>query len=239
MWDLSNAYVKLDNPRYDLSGGGPVLGKIQDYPTLAQALLDFSHRVDIASYQDYFINFGEARIYRDIFSKNMGNGVQWMETPFSATINATTGLVALPSGYIALKAMQITDGNSDTFTLLYKDPQWLYSNYPIRQPTGLPAYVARDGTNFVFGPFPDAAYALTGTYYQQSAPLSSTNTTTWMTAYASDLLFASCMRELQPFLKDVGWQQNWDAIYQDKLASLLDFDKAERFAPGAMTIEVE
>lgn len=284
--------------------------RVSDYPTLAQAILDFSHRTDIANFQDYMIQFAELKIYRDIFSLNMGDGIKAMETPFIATLtgcsavasitvtlttpvqtgniavgetvtgpgitttitvatvsgspgaitgftvsapitvtaatltfspslNASTGTLPVPAGYLSLKAMQVSDGNSDTFDLLYKDPQWIYSNYPIRQPTGLPVYVARDGTNFVFGPFPDSGYAISGTYYGQAAPLTSTNTITWMTTLYPDLILSACMLECQPFLKDQNGMQMWAAIYQSKMTGLIDLDKSDRFAAGNMTIEVE
>lgn len=101
--------------------------RISDYPSLAQALQDFSHRVDIANFQDYFIQFGELKIYRDIFSQNMGNGVQWMEAPLSGNINATTGTLTVPTDFLALKDAQVTDGNGSVFTLIFKDPQWIYT----------------------------------------------------------------------------------------------------------------
>lgn len=211
---------------------------IYDYFSLAQALLDFSHRNDIANFQDYFILGGEQRIYNDVFTRNFGNGVLQMEQVFTGTIGSS-GTVALPSGYIQLKGMQVGDGQGNVFTLLYKDPQWIYSNYPIRQPAGIPAYVARDGSNFVFGPYPDSQYSLTGTYYAESTPLSSSNTTTWMTVYIPDILLAACMIEAQPFLKDPQAAGMWQAIYDQKLAAFVDGDKAEGMAPGSMTMEVE
>lgn len=239
MWNLSNAFVTLDNPLFDLSGNGPVptLGKIQDYPTLAQALVDFSHRTDIVNFQNYFIQFGELRIYRDIFSQNMGNGVQWMEATLSGVIDPITGFMAVPTGYLALKDAQVTDGAGDVFTLNFKDPQWIYANYPVRQASGLPGYIARDATNFVFGPFPDASYGVSGTFYAQSNPLTASNPQTWMTTYCPELLFAACMMELQPFLRDADGQGIWEAQYASKLTGLIDLDKSERLAAGAMSTD--
>lgn len=212
--------------------------RIIDYPSLAQALQDFSHRVDIANFQDYFIQFGELKIYRDIFSQNMGNGVQWMETTLSGNINAT-GSFTVPVDYLALKDAQVTDGNGAVFTLIYKDPQWIYTKYPIRQPEGLPAYIARDASSFVFGPFPGDMYAVSGTYYAQSPPISKTNPTTWMTSICPELLFASCMMELQPFLRDADGAQMWESQYDSKLLGLIDLDKSERLAAGAMTTNAQ
>ena len=213
--------------------------RISDYASLIQAMQDFSHRADIAPFSKYFLQFGELKIYRDIFALNLGNGIRWLEQPFTAPINALTGFVSIPPGYLALKDMQVTDGNGDQLTLKFTDEQYLYTNYALRQPTGVPSYVARDGTNFVFGPFPDDSYVVTGTYYGQGAPLSVGNPNTWMTTNCPELLFASCMMELQPWLRDSDGLQTWQKVYQNKLVGLVDIDTSERYAPGTMTMEVE
>lgn len=213
--------------------------RIVDYPTLAQALLDFSHRTDVGNFQDYFIQFGEFRIYRDIFSKNMGDGVQWMEQTFAGVMDPLTGFVPVPAGYLAMKDAQATNGSGAVATLLYKDPQWIYSNYPLRAAEGFPKYIARDSTNFIFGPFPDDAYGLVGTYYGQSAPITALNPTTWMTTFCPELLFASCMLELQPFLRDQDGAGMWQDMYDAKLMGLIDLDRSERLAAGAMSSDPE
>lgn len=212
--------------------------RIVDYPSLAQALLDFSHRTDVANFQDYFIQFGEFRIYRDIFSRNMGDGVQWMEQTFVGTIDPLSGFCPVPTGYLAMKDAQATNGSAVS-TLLYKDPQWIYSNYPIRAADGFPKYIARDATNFVFGPFPDDMYGLVGTYYGQSSPITALNPTTWMTTFCPELLFASCMLELQPFLRDQEGAGMWQDMYDAKLTGLIDLDRSERYAAGAMSSDPE
>ena len=237
------------------------MSRIVDYSSLAQSILDFAHRTDLINYQDYFIQMGEQRIYRDLVGSSMGDGVKWLEMTLlgqiglggntvdsvgtadsTLTVDMTStgaaGSFPVPVGYISLKDMQVTDGNSDEFTLLYKDPQWIYSNYPIREATGIPRYVARDGANFIFGPYPDSNYSIQGTYYGTSTPLSSTNTSTWMTSICPDVLLAACMIEVMTFLKDQNGNAFWTQIYGQKLEGLIAFDKADRTAPGALTIEV-
>ena len=211
---------------------------VYDYFSLVKAMLNFSHRQDIANYQDYYIQAGEARIYQDLFAENIGNGVLWLEQPYTQTITNNTAPV--PSNYLALKTMQVNYGsNTNTIsTLQYTDPQWMYTNYVVRQQVGLPAYVARDGTNFVFGPAPDSAYLITGTYYGSSPPISATNPTSWMTQYIPEILLAAVMLELQSFLKDPNSAAVWKWIYDYKLAALVNLDKTERLSPGTLTMEL-
>ena len=118
----------LRTPRHGRAPAPSVqLAGVYDYFSLVQAVLDFSHRGDIANYMDYYVRQAETRIYRDIFAQNLGNGVKWLEQPFSATIAA--GVAAIPTGYLALKTMQVANGFGNVETLLYKDPQWIYANY--------------------------------------------------------------------------------------------------------------
>lgn len=212
--------------------------QIVDYASLAQAMRDFAHRTDIANFQDYMIQFGQNRIVNDILKQNYGSGVKWQETSFgSLAIDPNSGYATVPADYIGMKQMSVSDGDGDQFDLLYKDTSWMYSNYPVRQPTGLPAYVAREGSNFIFGPFPDSAYTLAGYYYGRGPLLSSSVTTNWIITTAPDLFLAACMLELQPFIK--GDSTQWAAIYQDKLTSLIAADTADKVAPGNLVTEVE
>jgi hypothetical protein len=234
-------FVTLTGSAFSFSTGTIIpsitqLTGIFDYFTLAQALQDFSHRTDIGAYQDYYIQQAETRIYRDIFTQNIGNGVKWMEQLFTG-FTTQGGGTNLPTGYLALKTMQVIDLFGNITTLLYKDAQWIYTNYPLRQQQQMPAYVARDGQEFIFGPAPDTVYTLEGTYYQQSPALTSTNPTTWMTTICPDLLLAACMIELQPFLKDSKAMKIWQQIYTDKMVSMVNLDQSERVSAGTMGIE--
>lgn len=121
------------------------MATIIDYASLTQAITDFLHRADVAAglYSDYFIQGAQEKIEADIFQENYGNGVQWMENAYPATA-ITNGVAPVPSDWIAPKLMTVSDGSGDVFTLIWKTAAWIYDIYPIRQPEGLPAYIARD-----------------------------------------------------------------------------------------------
>jgi hypothetical protein len=121
------------------------VAQITDYQSLTQAIADFTHRADLANglYTDYFLQVAQNKIANDIFKENMGNGIAAMEVAMPPQqINGGTAVV--PSDWFSPKAFQVSDGDSDTFPLLFKAVSWLYGAYPIRQPEGLPAYMARD-----------------------------------------------------------------------------------------------
>lgn len=211
---------------------------IKDYVTLGQSLQDFAHRSDIASYQDYFIQAGIDDIQNDILVENYGNGIKFQEKAFTATPISASGTLAVPADFLSPKDFLINDGGGDLHPLIFKASTWLYNTYPTRLPTGLPAYIARDGAAFVFGPYPDSAYSVQGTYYAQAPMLSVSNPTNWMITSAPVLLQAACLTWVSKFLKDADMLSMWQGVYTQKLQALIEADKAERWAASTMQVEI-
>lgn len=302
------------------------MATIVDYASLKQAITDWAHRADMVSgnYADYFIQNALEQIQDDIFEANFGNGIRYMEAAYAPSA-ITGGTLPVPTDWIAPKVFKVSDGSSDQFTLIFKSAAWITDNYPIRQPMGLPAYIARDvmpsasftaslntsgvlavsaissgllfpgmvlddgagglpnpnpgtavmitgqtsgtsgstgnytaascsplaptytigsesmtggGNVFIFGPYPDSSYQVSGTYYQQIPALSAGNTTNWVVLNAPMMLHAACMKEAGKFLKNTTMMQLWDAEYQPRLKKLVDRDKAERWAAATMQVEL-
>lgn len=94
------------------------------------------------------------------------------------------------------------------------------------------------GSVFNFGPYPDSAYNIQGTYYQKATALSVANTTNWMVTNAPLLLHSACMVECAKFLLDDAMLGRWQSVYESSLASLILADKAERWAASTMAVEV-
>lgn len=117
---------------------------ITDYASLKQAVTDFAHRSDLASggYVDYFIQSAQEQIEKDIPDQNMGNFIRFQEAAYATVTIANTA--QLPTDWLGAKAFQIVDGGGDIFTLVMKDPQWIYANYQDAQAQGQPAYMARN-----------------------------------------------------------------------------------------------
>ena len=214
---------------------------IQDYASLGQAITNFTHRSDLATSVDYFIQEAQDKINKDIAEANEGNFIRYQEAAFGPFAIAGDGTVAVPSDYMGAKDLQVADGGGSIFTLIMKDPQWIYDNYPVRQPSGLPAYIARDSSSgvelFIFGPFPDSSYNVQGTYYAQAPLLSNSQTTNWMVLKAPMLLHAACMIQAQLFINNAEGLAMWESIYQGRLTNLVNRDKAERW--GAATMQIE
>lgn len=119
---------------------------------------------DIGSTQlDDLIVLGENRVNREVRSREM-------ETALNVTI--ASGVAALPSNYVQLKNAYI-DG-TPAKKLERANVDYIYSQYPTRSSTSKPKHIAREGSNFIFGPYPDSGYTVKGTYYQRPEPLATT-----------------------------------------------------------------
>lgn len=79
--------------------------------------------------------------------------------------------------------------------------------YPSSTGSGVPQYFGRvTQSTAVFAPYPDQAYTLEITGTQRPTPLSSTNTTTFISTYLPQLFMAAAMVEAS------GYEQNFSAV---------------------------
>lgn len=211
------------------------MARIQDYASLAQAIQDFSHRPTLAPFVDYFIQDGEDRLYTTILELMEGSGLMAMEAALSGAIDATTGTLAVPSGFLSLKNAYLeTDVGNPALTR--KSSQWIYEHYPLRTAQGMPSFIAIENGAFIFGPFPDDAYDIGGTYYARAAGLSAANSTTWMTTDIPQTLLAACMISVGKWLKDPQAVQQWNAEMQERLGAICAAEKAARYTGGDLAI---
>lgn len=209
---------------------------ITNYATLVQGILDFTHRNDLASYVDYYIQNAQEKINDDIFAENFGNGIRPMEATFAGTI--TAGTVGVPTDWLSPKLLEVVNSGGNRISALeFISPEQMYATYPNRQASGLPCYIAREGSNFIFGPFPDSGYNIAGVYYAAAPLLTNAAPTNWMVTQTPTLLLAACLIKAARFLKDQDSLVMWQQEYSDKLGSLILRDKAERWSGGQMAIQ--
>ena len=176
---------------------------IATYSELQTAVGNWLNRGDLSSYIPDFITLGENRIYREL-------RIRTMETALSSAISS--GVVALPSDYIGLKSAYV-DG-SPTQWLERSSVESIYEKYPTRSSNGKPKFIAREGSNFIFGPYPDSAYTIKGIYYKRLTTLSVSNTTNWFTTNAPGILLYASLLAAEPFIKNdprlILWQGEYD-----------------------------
>jgi hypothetical protein len=191
------------------------------YSDLQSAVASWLDRSDLTSVVPDLITIAETRIFRELRSKDM-------ETSFSTAI--ASGVIALPTSYVGLKYAYV-DG-TPTQWLERKPAQWIYQNYPTRAAENKPAFIAREGSNFIFGPYPDSAYTVKGVYYKNIGPLSSSAHAVF-TANPDLYLFGSLV-EAAPYLKNDVRLTLWEARYQQSLKAAQGTSDREDSSGGSL-----
>jgi hypothetical protein len=142
---------------------------------------------------DTIIRLAELRLYRELDLRIFRN---------SATSVTATGdpYLALPIDCLVVRALRLSSG----VHLLNRDETYLREFWPNAAVTASPRYYAPwDEETVVLAPTPDAAYPVTIVYTRQPTGLSATNTTTWLSLNAYDLLLQACLLEAAGYLEGV------------------------------------
>jgi hypothetical protein len=193
---------------------------ISTYAELKTAAANRLKRGDTASYIDDWILLAETDIYRRLRIRDM-------ETAFSTAISG--GVCALPSGYIDLKFAYINA--SQTYRLKRRTNAQIYEKYPVRSSDGIPKLIAREGSNFIFGPYPDSDYTVTGVYYKNLGAVSS-SAHALFTSNPDVYLFGTCYWASVDS-KDDRAIARWKMAYETALSSAqMSSDKEESSGGG-------
>lgn len=161
------------------------------------------------------VTVGEERIFREVRNKDM-------ETSFSASI--ASGILSLPTSYLALKTAYVD--TTPIQSLERRPAEWIRLNYPYNSGSGVPQYIARYGSNFIFGPYPDSDYTITGIYYKKPTAISGASLNDLFTNNPDLYLFA-CLAESEILIGRDNRIPVWEAKYQRILADVNGADKAE------------
>lgn len=202
------------------------LSTYSDLRTALQTRLDVSTSdISNANADDLFTE-AEKRIYRELRIRDM-------ETAFSTAISS--GVIALPSGYVELKYAYVD--STPTYMLQRKTPQWIYLNYPTRSSSGKPLFIAREGANFIFGPYPDSGYTITGVYYVK--PTTVVNDTLRGALLTNpDLLLYAALTEGEKFLGREQRAQLWESRYAEVKNQIIRENEWENGSGGPLSITV-
>lgn len=183
----------------------------------------------MASVVPDLIALGEDRIYRIL-------RVRQMETALSSPIAG--GVIAVPTDYVALRFAYLS-GTSRKIWLEHKPAEWIYRNDPEReQRTGVPKYMAREGTNFIFSPYAASGYTVSGIYYKRLDPIS-TVVNGIFTDHPGLWLFAA-LAESAPYIQNDNRLALWEKKFTDLLleVSQEEYGESNSGSRLAMTAEL-
>jgi len=188
------------------------------YAELTQQIIDYTEtdsNVLTTAILNDIIEHAESRIFRnadlDVFKKYKTANLT-IGDPFVAMPGATPQLFAF------VRYIQIFGTDNIRITLEKKDASFINEYVPNRTTTGTPKYYANwDNDTLLLAPSPDATYTVELAYNAQPTGLSSSNTTTWVSNNAPEMLLYACLVEAFKFLKNPQMVQMYESYYKQAL----------------------
>lgn len=194
---------------------------ITNYTTLQTAVADWLAKSNLTTFIPNFVQNWEERFYRQ--PRNFG---RWMEAAFNLSISSS--VIAVPSDYLGLKYVYVNGSPSSRLDRVSLNQ--LYGTYPRGSDTGLPRWISRDTTNFVFGPPPDSTYTIKGVYWAKPTLIrsfASDAAAHWLIVNAPDLVLYGALCESAPFLQRDSRLATWKGLYGECLQDYRDLHSEE------------
>ena len=193
------------------------------------------------------IDYAELRMQRDL---------DFLSTQISTTaytFTAGSNQLTLPtSQFIVPQTFEVLDSQGSSTPLLPVTKEFIQNVYGSGSTQGLPQYFAVYGgdTNttgntsqyMIVGPTPSSSYAIRLTGTVRSAPLSATNTTTFISTYLPDMFIMASMIYISAFQRNFGrinddpaMAQTYEAQYQVLKQSALIEENRKKYEAAAWT----
>lgn len=194
------------------------------------------------------IDYSEQRIYREL------DLLATSQTDATSTVSSGNRNFSLPTTvgtFITVDNINIitpvgspaTTGTRVPLTPITRS--FIDMVYPSGQSnTGVPQFYAMENNlEVVFGPSPDAAYAAEVIGTQRPTPLSSGNSSTYLTAYLPDLFIAASMVFASGYMRDFGAQGtdnagmsvSWESQYTTLMKSAATEEARKNFQSEGWT----
>ena len=176
------------------------MAALTDYATLKAGVISFTGRDDLSPLFDTLLALGESAMYNN---ESKPLRVSSLESSTSLVTVGGTNAVALPTDYIALRSLKMTDGGEEC-ELTYNSPSALQIGTG-----GQPQYYTINGTNITFDAIPDGVYTLTLDYYARPAALDSTNDTNAILTNYPDIYMYACMFSVYDYTTEPQMSENY------------------------------
>jgi len=191
------------------------------------------------------INYAELRMQRDLdfLSTQISNS--------SYSFTSGNGTLTIPtSQFVVMETFEVIDGSGNSTPLLPVTKEYIQNVYGTGSTTGLPQYFAVYGgdsattgltsQNMIVGPIPDSNYSVRLTGTVRSAPLSATNTTTFISTYLPDIMIMASMIYISAYQRNFGrmnddpqMAQSYENQYQVLKTSALIEENRKKFEASA------
>ena len=187
----------------------------------------------------------------DVFITNVENKVQreldldaFRKFQFSSfTIGSP--FITMPDDFAFERGVQIKDQITGNRTWLeQRDTTFIDEYNKNRSDTGTPQYYANwDQNTMIFAPAPDAAYEIELWYNKTPDHLSSSQTTTWLSINAPEVLIYGTVVEAFSYLKNPPYVQLYDQKYAQAVQFLAQTQmgrkRRDEYADGVLRIPLK
>jgi hypothetical protein len=153
--------------------------------------------------------------------------------------------VTVPDDFAFERGVQIKDQITKDRTWLDQRDTTFVDEYNVdRSDTGKPKYYANwDDNTLIVAPTPDAAYEIELWYNKTPDRLSSTNTTTWLSTNAPEILLYGATSEAFSYLKNPPYVQLYDQKYAQAVQNLAQTQmgrkRRDEYADGVLRIPLK
>jgi hypothetical protein len=208
---------------------------------LANTLVVSSTNLALSIELPIIIDTAEQRCYREL---------QLLDTIVrdqTSTLTANSRNFTFPQHFVVSESINVFTPVNTTTTRLQLIPTTrefldaVYGNEAAVNSPSIPHYYAMiTDQSIIVGPPPDAAYTLEVVGTVRPTPLSSTNTTTYLTQFLPDLFFAASMSFGAGYLQNYGAQTDnpqmatsWEGTFTALLGSANKEEEMKRYASQA------
>ena len=153
--------------------------------------------------------------------------------------------ITVPPDFAFERGVQIKDQITNDRTWLDQRDTTFIDEYNVdRSDTGKPKYYANwDDNTLIVAPTPDAAYEIELWYNKTPDRLSSTNTTTWLSTNAPEVLIYGTVVEAFSYLKNPTYVQLYDQKYAQAMQFLAQTQmgrkRRDEYADGVLRIPLK
>jgi len=193
------------------------------------------------------ISYAELRMQRDLdfLSTQISNS--------SYSFTQGNGTLTIPtSQFVVMETFEVIDNSGNSSALLPVGKEFIQNVYGTGSTQGLPQYFAVYGgdtattgltsQNMIVGPIPDSTYSVRLTGTVRSAPLSATNTQTYISVYLPDMFIMASMIYISAYQRNFGrlnddpaMAQTYESQYQGLLKSAMVEENRKKFESAAWT----
>jgi hypothetical protein len=188
------------------------------YSTLKTEIQDWAENdsTEFVAKLDTIIDLAELKVVRE-------TDLDTFRKYATASLTASDKYLIKPTDMVIDRYLKVVNAAGLYNDVRWKDVSFIQEYWPDATVEGLPKYYSDwDALQFVLAPVPDTTYTVELAYTYRPTGLSDSNTTTWLSTYASDVLLWACLIEAASFMKEMPADANeWKTKYIEARDSLM------------------